>query len=87
MQVSETALAAERILNALSGSNENIRYAYAAGSVGKPTIRIVRPGTFSDFRQLKIDESGHSLGQVKVPVVLPKATYVSWISSRVVKEL
>ena len=54
----------------------------------KPTIQLVRPGTFSDFLQLKVDECNHSnLGQVKVPVVLPKAEHVTWFWDRVVQEL
>ena len=77
----------ERILDVLSHSNRNIAHAFALGFLRKPTIRIVEHGTFSKFRQLKLDEGVQSLGQVKVPVVLPKAAYGTWFSNQAVKEL
>lgn len=77
----------DRILETLSQSNACIRWALDHQSFGKPIIRLVRPGTFSDFRQLKLDEGSKNVGQVKVPVVLPKAAYVTWFSNRVVHEL
>ena len=85
--VSDSMLTGERILDVLSRSNENITRAFARGILGKPTIRIVKRGTFSKFRQLKLDEGVQSLGQVKVPVVLPKAAYVTWFANQVVEEL
>ena len=84
---SDSMLTGERVLDVLSRSNENITRAFARGILGKPTIRIVERGTFSKFRQLKLDEGLQSLGQVKVPVVLPKAAYVTWFANQVVKEL
>ena len=75
------------MLDELSRSNKNIAWALAHDLFRKPTIRLVRSGTFSDFRQLKLDEGSNNLGQVKVPVVLPKAAYVTWFSNRVVQEL
>ncbi|KAH0835636.1 GH3 auxin-responsive promoter [Lanmaoa asiatica] len=86
-QVSDLTLATEHVLDELSRTNENIAWAHAHELFRKPTIRLVRSGTFSDFRQLKLDEGSNNLGQVKVPVVLPKASYVTWFSDRVVQEL
>ena len=77
----------ERILDALSRTNENVPYALERGLLGKPSIRVVKRGTFSEFRQLKFDEGARNPGQVKVPVVLPKVEYVTWFSNQVVKEL
>ena len=85
--VSDSMLTGERILDVLSRSNKNIITAFARGALGKPTIWTVERGTFSKFRQLKLDEGVQSLGQVKVPVVLPKAEYVAWFVNQVVKEL
>ena len=86
--VSDSMLTGERVLDVLSRSNEKITRAFTHGLLGKPTIRIVERGTFSKFRQLKLDEgAAQSLGQVKVPVVLPKAAYVAWFANQVVKEL
>jgi hypothetical protein len=87
LPVSDLALAPERVLDELIRSNKNIAWALARDVFRKPTIRLVRSGTFSDFRQLKLDEGSNNLGQVKVPVVLPKAAYVTWFSNRVVQEL
>ncbi|KAF8551416.1 hypothetical protein OG21DRAFT_1445236 [Imleria badia] len=86
-QVSDLALAPERVLDELIRSNENIAWASAQDLFRKPTIRLVQPGSFSGFLQLKLDEGNNSLGQVKVPVVLPKVAYVTWFSTRVVQEL
>ena len=88
LAVSDSIFTRECVLDVLSRSNENITRASARGILGKPTIRIVERGTFSKFRQLKLDEgAAQSLGQVKVPVVLPKAAYVAWFANQVVKEL
>ncbi|KAF8553828.1 hypothetical protein OG21DRAFT_1477209 [Imleria badia] len=86
-QVSDLALAPERVLDELVRSNKNVAWAIARNVFRKPNIRVVRPGTFSGFRQLKLNEGCNSLGQIKVPVVLPKAVYVTWFSAQVVQEL
>ena len=85
--VCNASLAGERLLDALSRYNENVAYTFAQGSLGKPTVWIVKRGTFSAFRQLKLDEGSNNIGQVKVPVVLPKPAQVAWFLDRVVKEL
>ncbi|KAI9458999.1 GH3 auxin-responsive promoter [Boletus coccyginus] len=86
-QVPDLALAPDRVLDELLRSSMNIAWTFENEVFRKPTIRLVRPGTFSDFRQLKLDEGSNNLGQIKVPVVLPKAEYVTWFSNRVVEEL
>ncbi|KAF8551960.1 hypothetical protein OG21DRAFT_1537748 [Imleria badia] len=86
-QVSDLALAPERMLDELTRLNKNIVRALELDMFRKPTVRLVRSGTFSDFRQLKLDEGSNNLGQVKVPVALPNAAYVTWFSNRVVQEL
>ena len=75
------------MLDELSRSNKNIAWALAHDLFRKPTIRLVRSGTFSDFRQLKLDEGSNNLGQIKVPVVLLKDEYIAWFLDRVVQEL
>ncbi|KAI9459008.1 GH3 auxin-responsive promoter [Boletus coccyginus] len=86
-QVPDLALAPEHVLDELLRSHKLIVRAFERELFSKPTIRLVRPGTFSDFRQLKLDEGSSNLGQIKVPVVLLKAEYVTWFSDRVVDEL
>lgn len=85
-QVSDLTYATDTMLDELTRSNPNIRWALELELFRKPTIRLVRPRTFSDFRQLKLDEGSNNLGQVKVPVVLPRAAYVTWFLNRVVHE-
>jgi len=87
-EVSDLMLSApDRVLDALKQLNPNVAFSIRSDYFRKPTIRLVRPGTFSDFLQLKIDEGSQNVGQIKVPVVLPKDEYVTWFSSRVVREL
>ncbi|KAG6372006.1 GH3 auxin-responsive promoter [Boletus reticuloceps] len=83
---SDLALAPERLLDELSRSNNNVVWALGHDVFCKPTIWIVRSGTFSDFLQLKLDEGNKNTGQIKVPVILPKAAYVTWFANRVVQE-
>jgi len=83
---SDLALAPERLLDELSRSNSNVVWALGHGVFREPTIRIVRSETFSDFLQLKLDEGSKNTGQIKVPVVLPNAAYVTWFTNRVVQE-
>ena len=87
LPVSDLDLTPDRVFDELLRSNANIAWTLEHGKVGKPTIRLVRSGTFSDFLQLKLDEGSNNLGQIKVPAVLPKAEYVAWFSERVVQEL
>ena len=86
LPLSDLALALDRMLDELLRSNENIAWALEHDMFRKPTIRLVRPGTFSDFLQLKLDEGSRNVGQVKVPVALPKPEYVTWFTERVIQE-
>ena len=84
--VSELSRAPERLLDELSRLNGRFALELKRDTIRKPTIRLLRSGTFSDFLQLKLDEGSRNNGQVKVPVVLPKAAYVTWFENRVVQE-
>ena len=75
------------MLDELSRLNIHIARALTRDLFRQPTFRIVRSGTFSDFRQLKFDEGSNNLGQIKVPVVLLKDEYIAWFLDRVVQEL
>jgi len=54
---------------------------------GHPTIRILKPGTFKDYRQWKGDTRGISSGQMKVPTMLVDPVTIDWLADRVVLEL
>ncbi|KAG0700450.1 GH3 auxin-responsive promoter [Suillus ampliporus] len=80
-------LAKQRLLDVLSGVNENIRRAYDAGAFGMPTIRIVKPGTFTQYRKWKGEAAVIGTCQVKVPVVMSDSTAQEWIMNRVELEI
>ncbi|KIK81899.1 hypothetical protein PAXRUDRAFT_737104 [Paxillus rubicundulus Ve08.2h10] len=82
----EPDLASQKILDALIESNPRIQLSMDKGKLRKPTIRIVEPGTFREFRQWKLEKVTGNLGQIKVPVVLNDAESVEWISKKVVDE-
>ena len=83
----DLALARDRVFDELLRSNENLAWDFGLHRFRKPTFRLVRAGTFSEFLQMKLDEGSRNVGQVKVPVVLPKPEYVTWFSERVMQEL
>ncbi|KAH7927991.1 hypothetical protein BV22DRAFT_1005817, partial [Leucogyrophana mollusca] len=57
------------------------------GVIGRPTIRILKPGTFAEFRQRKVELTNSGAGQIKVPVVLSDEPTQKWLLERVVEEL
>ena len=54
---------------------------------GDPTIRILKPGTFKEYRQWKGDTSGISSGQIKVPTMLTDPVTIDWLANRVILEV
>jgi GH3 auxin-responsive promoter len=54
---------------------------------GDPTIRILKPGTFKEYRQWKGDTSSISSGQIKVPTMLTDPVAIDWLANRVVLEV
>ena len=57
------------------------------GRLRAPTIRIVKPGTFMEYRQWKVDTRGVGISQVKLPVVMWDSNTLQWMAERVVREL
>ena len=53
----------------------------------QPTIRIVKPGTFMEYRRWKVETAGVGISQVKVPVVMQDPKAIKWMVERVVMEL
>jgi hypothetical protein len=54
---------------------------------GDPTIRILKPGTFKEYRQWKGDTNGISSGQIKVPTMLTDPVTIGWLAERVLREI
>ena len=54
---------------------------------GHPTIRILKPGAFKEYRQWKGDTGGISSSQIKVPTMLTDPVTINWLADRVVLEV
>jgi len=57
------------------------------GKMRQPTIRIVKTGTFMEYRRWRVDSAGVGISQVKVPVVMRDSKAIEWMIGRVVMEL
>jgi len=75
------------LLDGLSDANENFRNGYDAGWFGMPTIRVVKPGTFLEYRKWRGETAAIGTCQVKVPVVLTDTAAQEWITNRVELEI
>ncbi|KAF8837395.1 hypothetical protein BDN67DRAFT_991779 [Paxillus ammoniavirescens] len=70
----------------LCRSNPNIKRSLELQTIGSPTIRVLKPGTFREYRRLKIEASNSGSGQMKVPVVMWDQTAQEWMLQRVERE-
>ncbi|KAI6122522.1 hypothetical protein EDD16DRAFT_1571431 [Pisolithus croceorrhizus] len=52
-----------------------------------PTIRVLEPGTFAEYRKWKIEMSNSGAGQAKVPVLMWDDAAREWMLARVRTEL
>ncbi|KIK80027.1 hypothetical protein PAXRUDRAFT_251867 [Paxillus rubicundulus Ve08.2h10] len=83
----EAALAPEIIKTHLCTANFNYAKDVEGGRVGPPTIRVVRKGTFMEYRAWRIKQMGISFVQAKVPTVTWDNELVAWLEERVDAEL
>ncbi|KAL4078869.1 GH3 auxin-responsive promoter [Scleroderma yunnanense] len=63
-------LARQKAFGALVEMNFAVQAHFDAGRVRQPTIRIVKPGTFTEYRRWKVETQGIDISQVKIPVVM-----------------
>lgn len=75
------------ILRKLCTANECFKMDFASGRISPPTIRILKPRTFAEFRQWRIQTGTVGAAQVKVPVVVSDDQVKNWLLSRVEMEL
>ena len=68
-------------------TNEGYKKYSDGGFIGDPTIRVVAPETFKAYREWKIQTSGFSPGQIKVPVTIADTEARDWVVQRVVFEV
>ncbi|KAH7926609.1 hypothetical protein BV22DRAFT_1128079 [Leucogyrophana mollusca] len=85
--VAASSKALEQLRDDLCRSNVNIKRSLELKTIGEPTIRILKPGTFRDFRKWKIESSNSGAGQMKVPVVLWDQAAQNWMLERVIQEV
>ncbi|KAN0093413.1 GH3 auxin-responsive promoter [Tylopilus felleus] len=78
---------AQRLFDVLGAANNEYQHPLQRGETCIPTIRIVKPGTFMEYRRRKGERMKIGLGQIKVPVVLLGAESHEWILERVTHEL
>ena len=79
--------APERLFDALVATNVDHERARAHGQMRLLTIRIVRAGTFAEYRRWKGESVNVAAGQIKVPLALVHPDVQAWILERVVREL
>ena len=77
----------QKSLEVLLAMNADHRDHIDIGVMHPPTIRIVKPGTFAEYRRWKVETKGVDINQVKVPVVMSDPSALEWITERVVREL
>jgi len=75
-----------RLFEALGAANDGYRNPLQSRET-LPTVRIVEPGMFMDYRRWRGEKMKIGLGQVKVPVVLSHAESQEWLLERVTQEL
>ncbi|KAH7905593.1 GH3 auxin-responsive promoter [Hygrophoropsis aurantiaca] len=67
--------------------NHNVNLHFGNKAIGEPTIRILKPGSFSEYRQWRVGIAGTAAGQTKVPVFVIDEETKEWLEERVMREL
>ncbi|KAF9219101.1 hypothetical protein BS17DRAFT_718629 [Gyrodon lividus] len=78
----EASLAPKIIKTHLCASNLNYAKDLEGRRVGPPTVRVVRKGTFMEYREWKMKRMGTSFVQTKVPTVTWDEELVAWLEER-----
>ncbi|KIK22599.1 hypothetical protein PISMIDRAFT_651535, partial [Pisolithus microcarpus 441] len=79
--------ARQKAFEALTRANKEHQHAFDAGRLRLPTIRIVKPGTFAEYRLWWGESMNAGVGQIKVPAVMLNEDQQEWIVERVIAEL
>ena len=80
-------LCKQKVLEAFLAMHSDHQDLMNIGAMRSPTIRIVKPGTFMEYRRWRVDDTGVGINQVKVPVVMWNPRALEWMAERVVREL
>ncbi|KAI8820286.1 GH3 auxin-responsive promoter [Fimicolochytrium jonesii] len=79
--------ARQAIQSQICSANDNYKRELASGKLGLPTIRLLAPGTFRDYRDIKVRESKSGWGQIKIPAAVYDERTKEFLLERVVAEL
>lgn len=82
----EAKMATQQIFEDLMENNE-YHMAFWQGRARKPTVRLVKKGTFTEYRRQKCENTNVSMAQVKVPIVLSDPSFREWLLQKVTMEL
>jgi hypothetical protein len=70
----------------LQRHNENYLRETQAGKIAPPVVRVLRQGTYGEFRDWKVHVTGMGAGQIKVPPVVWDEELRNWLGVRVIGE-
>ena len=71
----------------LQSANENYLKDSKAGKLAVPSVHVLKPGAFGEYREWKIKTMNISSGQVKVPLVVWDDVTRKWLEERRVQEV
>ncbi|KAI6121227.1 GH3 auxin-responsive promoter [Pisolithus sp. B1] len=79
--------APDKLLHELCRLNPQFKFGLDTEEMRPPTIRILKPGTFADYRRWRIEVTNSGSGQMKVPVVMWDHGTREWIFKRIDREV
>ncbi|KAI6038429.1 GH3 auxin-responsive promoter [Pisolithus marmoratus] len=80
-------MARQKALAALAAASGKHQMAFDTNKLGLPTIRIMKPGAFADYRRWRGEIMNVGVGQIKLPAVLSDPKAQEWMAERVMMEL
>ncbi|KAL4066057.1 GH3 auxin-responsive promoter [Scleroderma citrinum] len=80
-------LSREKAFEALVTTNYEHQAQLNFGGLRLPTIRILKHGTFMEYRQWRGESMNVGVNQLKVPVVMWDPNALAWLIERVVREV
>ncbi|KAG2142922.1 GH3 auxin-responsive promoter [Suillus bovinus] len=83
----DARMATKQLFDNLISANDDYRVVVWQGRSRRPTIRIVKKGTFAEYHRQKCEQTNIAAGQVKVPAVVFDAVMKKWFLERVIMEL
>ncbi|KAJ3134871.1 hypothetical protein HK101_004296 [Irineochytrium annulatum] len=83
----EAQKALDCLLTRIDELNPNFGGEVRAGKLHPPTFRLMKKGTFTEYRQWRVELSSGGSGQIKVPVVAYDDVNRKWLLERVVGEI